>query len=508
MLAEQIESNSKYFGTGADGKPKIQSVMNSQDLISQPSMVSPDNEVFKKQVESLFRDTVVAQMKIEAETPYGALALEPSLVEQQVHDAWVIGAKLPDVNAEAPVLSIGDTLVRRQVQETNVRHVWSTSRSEQSASERHSHFSSDLNTIGSAEFASQMQEIQRSRQDAGCRCALVVYFMFGNTGGNCETDPVSGKSLNHANIESTRSFLAAAQSQGWLDDVNVRFVVVSSFHCSPAYTGYNDRLPVRPSVDAYGSEDSASYKQALMSAQASAGLLEYTSSKFASIALFAAALTKDVALQHKLHSYVAWVHNLHCKIEKAPTRAYAPFNEWVLDTVSDDINQLGTYVDGFYEDTAGSSAHVCHPDLMSRLQVVKIPFSLTTMIARRAPRVSLTTGVKSLHDSWIRTKGRLGWAITPSTAAAWLEAAAARMDLLQDANICEEVCLQTEVDVAEGGCNEENWHSTVKSQSPTSAKSLSGVLGRLQTELHCLEKSYTGFEAVAKDAKHANCIAQ
>jgi len=41
--------------------------------------------------------------------------------------------------------------------------------------------------------------------------------------------------------------------------------------------------------------------------------------------------------------------------------------------------------------------------------------------------VSLKTGIKCLQDSWFRTKCRLGWAISPATGAAWMQAAAPRM---------------------------------------------------------------------------------
>jgi hypothetical protein len=415
----------------------MEHVMNSEDLMCEPSMDVPENEKFKQGVETLFRDVVSEQVKIEEGASYGAASCESSLAQQGTHDAWVIGAKLPHANAERPILSMGDSLVERLVERENVRQVWSTSRTQQSKLPRHTHFQSDLNDVESSDLMCQMQNIQQFRSKNGTKCPLVVYYVFGNTGGNCELNPQTGKTLNQANIDATRHFLQAADVLGWLADVDVRFVVVSSFHCSPDRTGYNDRLQVKPTTQIYGSEDSESYKKAMVGAQASAGLLEYTSSKFASAALFAAALTKDTALREKLEGQIAWVYDLHQKIDKTPTKAYAQFNEWVLDTLSDEIGHLCDYVDDFYEDTAGSDATLCRPELMSRMQVVKIPFSLTSMIARRAPRVSLKTGVKCLKDTWVRTKGRVGWAISPAAGAAWMETAAARMDIQQQAETCD-----------------------------------------------------------------------
>merc|ERR1719343_1393845 len=102
-------------------------------------------------------------------------------------------------------------------------------------------------------------------------------------------------------------------------------------------------------------------------------------------------------------------------------------NEWVLIECGEEIQRIQQYCDHFFEDSAGNDAIVRRSDLMSRMAVVKIPFALTTMIATRAARVSVLTNVLSMNDTWIRTKMRLGWAISPQTGAAWLEHAAMRM---------------------------------------------------------------------------------
>jgi len=374
VLAAAIKSKAEYFGQRADGKTHIECVMNSPDLTSEPTEDCPENEHFKQQVEKLFRNVITAQEEIEKGKKYSSVAIQPSLARQHIHDAWVIGAKLPDRDAEMPILSMGDSLVHQLVGCKKVRHVWSTSRSQQEEAKKHTHFQCDLNTVTRTEFSRQMLEIQEFRQAVGAEYPLVVYYVFGNTGGNYELDPLTGKSKNSPNIDATEEFLHAARTEQWLNDDNVRLVVVSSFHCSPERTLYNDRLQGLPTEDLYGSEDSEAYKKALKTANVSAGLLWYTATKYASAAMFAAALTTDEALSLKLHDQICWVRELHRKIECCPhkddPRKYHELNDWVLQNLAEEIKQLDSFLDRFFEDTSGSNAHVCGPGLVARLQIV------------------------------------------------------------------------------------------------------------------------------------------
>jgi hypothetical protein len=185
-----------------------------------------------------------------------------------------------------------------------------------------------------------------------------------------------------------------------------------------------DRLPSKPNPDALDGVDGVKYKAAMVEALGAAGLIEYTSSKFASAALLAKALTDSQEVAGELQQQIEFVHNMHRRIDGCDDKSYANFNGWVLSNLSDDIDQLGRYVDKFYKD-GGSGAKL--ERLEGFLEVVKIPFSLTTMIASRPARISWSTGVKNMETVVARTRGRLGWAIAPSTGAAWHEAAAIEM---------------------------------------------------------------------------------
>jgi len=263
-LAEAVQNSLECFQEGPDGLLGLHSVMNSHDLTSPPSKDQPENDAFKSKVKAMFGQIVEKQMEIERSMPYSSFAIEHQLGDIGHQDAWVIGAKRPEDPAVAggePLLSIGDTLVQQLLQRPQIGDVWSTSRSTQDNTGNHRHFSVDLNSITREEFGKHMQQIDEERR--GKTTPLTVFFIFGNTGGNCELNPKTGRTLNSANIDTPVKFLDAAKQQGWLTNENVRFVVVSSFHCSPERSKYNDRLQRLPSVDEYGPEDSEAYKAAL-----------------------------------------------------------------------------------------------------------------------------------------------------------------------------------------------------------------------------------------------------
>jgi len=321
---------------------------------------------------------------------------------------------------------MGDTLVANLIARTNVRHVWSTSRSPQDGSRKHTHFSCDLNQVSTDEFVSHMQRIDAERKS--CCIPLTVYFIFGNTGANTEATS-DGLNVNRANIDSTRSFLDAATRQKWLKDQRVRFVVLSTFLCSPARSNYNDTLPgVRPDPEFYGGCESAGYKASVKALKASTGLLEYSCSKFASAVLFAEALVDDNRIRNKLNGQLKFIYRFCERLYESKDNSYLGLNDWILDHLADQMRELQWYVDRFFEDTAGDAAIVRRPELIARLELVKIPFALTSMTATRTARTRVNLGVKSLEDVWQRTRSRMGWAISPAAAAAWLEGAAARMD--------------------------------------------------------------------------------
>lgn len=426
-LLAKTDALDTYFRRDADGQQRIQKIMNSPDLTSQPSLEVPECSEFKDQVKDLFRAVVREQELLEEEDSFGVRALSPYLNERRVmHDVWVIGAKLQPPSS-GPILSMGDTLVMRLTSREYVSHVWTTSRSKQDDTAKYAHFSCDLNRATSDDFQRQMESINERRR--GVSRPLVIYFIFANTGTNCERDLATNISLNGANIDTTRAFIDAAREVGWLSDPNIRIISVSSFHCSPERATYEDKLPVAPEPSNYGGVDADAFKAALAAAKARAGLIEYTSAKFASTLLLAGALVEDPDVSAEIEEQVDFIEKLHLKLQTFDEpQNYDRFNAWVLSTCTHEIERLSHLVDGFFEDSMGEMAVVRRPDLRRRYEVVKIPFALTTMIALRAARTSVKCKVMSLNDAWVRTRGRLGWAISPETGAVWMECAAKRME--------------------------------------------------------------------------------